>query len=421
MARAFISTAEVSAERHASFLVRELFNTIPNLHVNAAGGTDLQAAGANLTVNMTGRAVMGFWEAFRQVSFYKHAGESIIAQLAHQKHDALILVDAPSFHLPLAKKVHKRWPNLPILYYIAPKLWAWKEWRIKNLKRDITQTMCIFPFEVEYFKQRGVNAVFVGNPTLDQLRRVDGHNMTRILNVEDIRRHSNPEQGVMAVFPGSRNSEVKYIWPIMAKTIRRLATKFPNLKIAVALAPGWSKERLAATAPYPENVSFVTGGSQELLAAASVVLAKSGTTTLEAALLGKPMAVCYAGHPASFHIAKMFVKLPYVSLPNILAGKKIIQEFLQEDCTAENLFDEIEKILTNQRYYRLMRSRLRRLRETLGNEFSAVRAAKEVASFINDTPSTKNGEDIGEIAKRNLSQVLLHDETGENENETTTC
>lgn len=388
MPRVFVSTAEISAERHASHLVRELFQLAPDLTVNAAGGPILQQAGAELAVDMTGRAVMGFWEALGQITFYKRAGESIISKLAREKHDALVLVDAPSFHLRVAQKVHARWPDLPILYYIAPKLWAWKEWRVKNLRRDITRTMCIFPFEVDYFQERGVDAVFVGNPTLDQLRRVDDEKMTRILRVEDVRRHSNPEDGVLAVFPGSRNSEIRYLWPVMAKTIELVRLDFPNLKVAVALAPGWSRERLAETAQPPENVSFIVGNSQEVLAAASVVLAKSGTTTLEAALLGKPMVVCYAGHPVSFHIAKRFVKLPYVSLPNILAGRKIIQEFIQHEATPENLADELVKILGDKKYYRLMRSRLRRLRDTLGDEFAAVKAAREIAGFI-----TENNEE----------------------------
>lgn len=391
MPRVFVSTAEISAERHASHLVRELLAIVPGLEVNAAGGDALKAAGADLTVNMTGRAVMGIFEVVGQLAFYKRAGESIIARLARERHDALVLVDAPSFHLPLAKRVRARWPDLPILYYIAPKLWAWKEWRVKNLRRDVTRTMCIFPFEVEFFRSRGVDAVFVGNPTLDQIRRVDAEKMTRVLRVEDVRRHSNPAEGVLSVFPGSRKFEIKNIWPVMAETIRLVRRRFPLLKAAVALAPGWSRDGLADIAPPPENVSFVAGGSQELLAASSVVLAKSGTTTLEAALLGIPMAVCYIANPASFYIARRFVKVPYVSLPNILAGKMIIREFLQREASPENLAGEIEQLLGDQKYYRLMRSRLRRLRDTLGEEFAAERAAREVAGFLIDAGAGREG------------------------------
>ena len=382
MPKVFISTAEASAERHASHVVAALRKQVPGIVVDAAGGDFMVRAGANLVVNMTGQAVMGFWEAVSHLSFYRWAEQRILEKLEKDRHDALVLVDAPSFHLHLAKKVHARWPELPIIYYIAPKLWAWKEWRVKNLRRDITRTMCIFPFEEKFFRDRGVDAVYVGNPTLDQLRGVDGKDMTRILRVEDVKRHSDPARGVLAVFPGSRGSEVKYLWPRMVDTMAILRGRFPELKMAVALAPGWTREALAARAPIPDGVEFVDGDSQELLAAASVVLAKSGTTTLEAALLGKPMAVFYAGHPASFYIAKFFVKLPYISLPNILAGKKLIQEFIQHEATPENLAGEVGKILTDQRYYRRMRSKLKALRETLGEEFASEKAAREIAAFL---------------------------------------
>ncbi len=383
MPRLFLSTAEISAERHAAHLVRALRSQRPDLSVNAAGGETLANAGASLAVDMTGQSVMGFWEAISHLSFYRRAEERILAKLAEEPHDALVVLDAPSFHLHLAGRVRARWPDLPILYYIAPKLWAWKEWRIKNLRRDITKTLCIFPFEEAFFRARGVDALFVGNPTLDQLRGVDGEDMTRLLGVEDVLRHSDPARGVLAVFPGSRRSELKYLWPLMAETVARLGARFPDLKPAVALAPGWTAEGLKEYAPLPPGATyFVEGESQALLAAASVVLAKSGTTTLEAALLGKPMAVTYKGHAASFHIAKYFVRLPHVSLPNILSGKPLVREFLQADATPENLAGEIGRLLTDQRYYRRMRSKLRALRETLGGERAADRAAREILSFV---------------------------------------
>lgn len=379
MPRIFISTAETSAERHASGVTAELFRQVPGLAVNAAGGDMLARAGANIAVDMTGRAVMGFWEALGQLSFYTNAANRIIAKLESEPHDALVVVDAPSFHLHLAKKVRKRWPQLPILYYIAPKLWAWKEWRVKNLKRDITRTLCIFPFEVEFFRERGVDAVFVGNPTMDQVRDIPAPVLPQSgLPLSD---SDDPARGVLAVFPGSRNSEIKYIWPIMAGAVGLLQKRFPDLTIAVALAPGLTPERLRKHAPIPDGILFRTD-SQELLAETRAVLAKSGTTTLEAALLGKPMAVCYAAHAASFYIAKTFVKLPYVSLPNILAGRGLVREYLQNAATPENLAGEIGRLLAEPEYYARMRGQLLDLRDVLGDERAAVRAAREIASFI---------------------------------------
>lgn len=380
--RIFISTAEVSAEMHASRLATALSRLVPGVEIGAAGGSLLADAGAQVVVDMTGRAVMGFWEAFRQVTFFRRAGEHILKRLAEKPHDALVLVDAPSFHLRLAKRVHARWPGLPILYYIAPKLWAWKEWRVAGLRRDVTRTLCIFPFEVDFFRRRGVAAVYVGNPTLDELRGVSGEAMAIRLGLGDGWRHADPARGLLAVLPGSRGSEVKYIWPLQAAALELLHRRFPQLRIALALAPGMTTERLARFAPISPWVSPVADDSRNLLAAASVVLVKSGTATLEAALMGKPMAVCYAGHPASYHIAKSFVKLPFVSLPNILAGRAIVSEFLQGGATPENLAGEIGRIVEDGGYRRRMRTRLGKLRETLGDRPSAELAAGEVAKVF---------------------------------------
>ena len=382
MPKIFISTAEPSADRHASHLTASLLREVDGLVVDAAGGKRMAEAGANMLVDMTGQAVMGFWAALGHLRFYKRAMDRIVDHLVREKHDALVVVDAPSFHLRLARRVKKRLPHLPIIYYIAPKLWAWKEWRVKNLKRDIDKTLCIFPFEEKFFGDRGVDAVFVGNPTLDQVRRVSGDALTRVLHVEDVKRHNTPEKGVVAIFPGSRKSEIKYIWPLMTDTLALLRVRFPELKAAVAIAPGWSEERLAEYAPLPDNATFIDGESQELLDAASVVLAKSGTTTLEAAFLGKPMVVTYKGDAASFFIARKFVKLPYVSLPNIVAGKMLVREFLQNEATPENLAGEIGELLSNPKYYRTMRSKLKRLRDNFGQDTASDGAAREIAAFL---------------------------------------
>ncbi|MDR3077458.1 MAG: lipid-A-disaccharide synthase [Planctomycetota bacterium] len=382
MPRIFISTAEVSAELHASRLVEALRRLAGNLAVDAAGGRVLAGAGAELAVNMTDRAVMGFWEALSQVPFYRRAGQSILSSLAEKSYDALVLVDAPSFHLRLARKVRSRLPGLPILYYVAPKLWAWKEWRIKSLRRDISRTLCIFPFEVDFFQSRGVDAVYVGNPTLDQLRGIDGGRLAARMGLGKNWRKADPARGLLSVFPGSRASELRYIWPRQAEALSLLRRRFPELRMALALAPGIDPGRLAAFAPLPEWLLPVEGDSQELLAASSAVLAKSGTSTLEAAILGKPMAVCYAGHPVSYLVAKKLVRLPHVSLPNILAGREIVREFIQEAATPENLAGEVGRILSDEPYRRRMRSRLARLRETLGDVPSADLAAAEVTKFL---------------------------------------
>ena len=382
MPRLFISTTEASAELHASKLVEALFASHPGLGVDAAGTALLAGTGANLVVDMSGQAVMGVWAVLPHLAFYRQAARRIMAALEGGGYDVLVVVDASSFHLHLAKKVHARWPDLPIVYYIAPKLWVWKKWRVKNLRRDIRKTLCIFPFEEGFLRGLGVDAVYVGNPTLDQVRDLDGKTIADQFGVSGAKRHNEPERGLLAVFPGSRRSEVKYLWPIMVKALEIVRGRFSELKVAVALAPGWTRDKLGFYAPTPEGVMYVEDASQQVLAASSLVLAKSGTTTLEAGLMGKPMVVCYAMDMVTYHIGRQFLQPDYASLPNIVSDQEIVKEFIQSDASAENLAAELERMLADRRYYRKMRSRLLALRDTFGGERAAERAAREIAVFF---------------------------------------
>lgn len=390
MAKILVSTAEVSADLHAARLVSALRRQCPDLTVDAAGGRGLADAGANLLVDMTGRAVMGFWEVFGQLSFYRRAGNTLLRSLEEGKYDALVVVDAPSFHLRLVRQVRERWPGLPILYYIPPKLWAWKEWRVKAMRRDISRTLCIFPFEVEFFGKRGVDAVYVGNPSLDALRDVDGSKLSGRLRV-GLPQAGEPSEGIMAVCPGSRKSEIKYIWPRMAGALGILTQRFPRLRPVVGLAPGMDVSTLRRYAPIPVGVETCCA-SQQLIASASVVMAKSGTTTLEAALLGKPMVVCYAGAAVSYWLARCFVSIGHVSLPNILAERGIVRELLQDEASPENLAGEISTLLTDAGAYRKMREELLGVRQLLGDVLAAERAAREVLGCIGGTKISSAGQ-----------------------------
>ncbi len=325
---------------------------------------------------------MGILEAIAQLSFFRKAGLEIESRILSGEYDALVVVDAPSFHLPLAKRIHSKRPDFPIIYYIAPKLWAWKKWRVKNLRRDFAKTLCIFPFEEKYFGDQGVNAIYAGNPTYDQIRQIDVGEAAKRFGVSADTMYSRPEKGLLSVFPGSRGSEIKYLWAPIAKTVVNLQREFPDLKVAVSLAPGMTREKLERYAPLPEGVGLVEGESQVLLAASSAVLTKSGTTTLETALLGKPMLVCHAGHPFNYAVVKLFVKLRYYSLPNILAGREIVRELMQGDASVENLTAEMRRILTDAKYYEKLRSDFLALRDSLGEEPASMHAAREIVSLF---------------------------------------
>ena len=383
MPRIFISTTEPSAERHAAHLARELRTVCPDLRIDAAGTEMLEKAGARLVVDMSGHAVMGFVNALSHIVFFKKALDRIVAALGEAAYDALVVVDSPSFHLPLARRAHTLFPGLPIVYYIAPQLWAWKKWRAKNLRRDFAKTLCLLPFEEPFFRGLGVDATYVGNPTLDQIRGLDAAGMAALLGTSLATRHSEPLKGVFAVFPGSRASEVKHLWPAMAKTIAVLRARHQELKPAVALAPGWDGARLAKYAAVPDGAALVSGASQELLAASSLALVKSGTTALEAALCETPMVVAFAANVVNAAIAYLFIfRMPHISLPNIVAGREVVKELLQFRATAKNFAAELELLLADADRYRAMRVQLGEIRNLLGEERAAARAAAEIRAFF---------------------------------------
>lgn len=383
MAKIFISTNEPSAEMHAVHLLGELKKLRPDLVCDAAGTAVLAEAGANVLVDMTGAAAMGLTAVIGKVPFFLDAMKGIREAVAANGYDAVVFMDSPSFHLPLAQKIHRRQPDLPIVDYISPKIWAWRKGRYKRLRRDFAKVLCILPFEEKYLRDLGVAATYVGNPTNDRVREVDSAAMAERLGVAGRDPHAEPHKGVLAVFPGSRKNEVRYLWPEMVRAVEILRGKFPDLKPVVSLAPGWRRERLLAYGSAPDGVDFVEKSSLELLAASSIVLAKSGTTTLEAALLGKPMVVTWAtGFVNAMAMRIAVMHLPYVSLPNIVAGREVVREMLQFDARGDRLAAELERLLSDPEAYGKMRAELLALRDLFGDEGGTVRAAREIVKFL---------------------------------------
>lgn len=394
--RLFFSCVEPSADLHASHALAALAAMAPGLRADASGGDFLRRAGANVVIDMRGHAVMGLVEVARHIRFFREAMARTVEYLARERPDAVVLVDAPAYHMRLGAALRRRFPDLPILYYIAPKAWAWKAGRTKKLARFVTRLLCIFPFEEAWFGARGVSAVYVGNPTLDELRPIIARRESRVAGIpRDTRANAQggPWAGAdartVAVFPGSRAGEVRRMWPLFAETLERLRARFDDLAFTVALAPGVEATMLRALAPLPERTAFVPPGeSMSLLSSASFALAKSGTTTLEAALMGVPMVAAYRMHPLTAVAARAVVgrRSRFFTLPNILAGRAIVPEFFQGHATAERLADEAAALLGDPARYRQMQRDLLALRATFGDAPAGERTAAEILAVLGWTP-----------------------------------
>jgi len=372
--RLFLSTGEVSGEQHAARLLAALQTERPDLRCAGMGSGILRAAGVEIVVDTAGHQVMGFVEVLKHLPHFWRAASRIVEHLASDPPDAVILVDNPGFHLRLARAIKKRLPDLPILYYIAPKAWAWQARRARVLRACVDQVLCIFPFEPAWFEARGVRAVYVGHPTVDAVRDAPDRAAARAAP------GIPADARVLGVFPGSRPKEVERLLPVMLDTLATLHAL--ELTVVLAAAPGFTRESLARIAPLPEAVRVVEGQSLAIMAASDALFAKSGTTTLEAALLGRPMVVVYRASWLTARLARALVDLPWFSLPNIIAGRQIIPEFFQEEIAIPRLAEEIRRLFADPDHVDAMQRALAELRQRFGDEPAAVHTAQAVLARL---------------------------------------
>lgn len=355
----FLSAGEASGDLHAARLIEALEDTDPSAEFAFLGGDLMAAAAGNAPViHYRDMAFMGFTEVVRHLpqvlSNLSRAKEAI----SRQRPDALILVDYPSFNLKLA--THACNLGIPVYYYISPKVWAWKEWRVKEIRRLVRHVYCILPFEEEFYRDRhGVEVTYVGNPSVEE---VDEKLEFLPSREEFLSANGLPDKPLIALVPGSRRAEIRSNLAIMLQAARPLLGDY---QIVVAGAPGIDP---AYYGYYIEpGTPVITGATFELMHFADAALVTSGTATLECALLSTPQVVCYrsSGSRLVYSVMSKVLKIPYVSLPNLIAGREIVPELLMHHCTPERVSRCLRDILPgtpgrdNQlEGYRAMRRRL---------------------------------------------------------------
>lgn len=351
----FLSVGEASGDIHAAELIKELQKVDTQAEFVYLGGDLMrEAAGCEPVVDYREMAYMGFSEVLRNLN--KVFGNLSRAKEALRQScpDALILVDYPSFNLKLAKEAHKL--NIPVFYYISPKVWAWKEYRVKQIKKYVTKLYSILPFEVDFFKKHNYEVTYVGNPSVEEIEQ----RMESLPTVDEfINQHKLATRPILALVPGSRRGEIRNNLPIMLEVAKR----FPQLQPIIAGAPGIDSSIYSSMSNFP----VVTGVTFELMSVAQAALVTSGTATLEAALLRTPQVVCYRanGSKISYNIFKHILKIPFVSLPNLIANKEIVKEMLVHLCEPNGVENELRKVIPGGENhqaqldgYTLMRSRL---------------------------------------------------------------
>ncbi|MFP4046894.1 MAG: lipid-A-disaccharide synthase, partial [Bacteroidales bacterium] len=286
--------------------------------------------------------------------------------------DAIILIDYAGFNLRIAKFAKQA--GFKVFYYIAPKVWAWRESRVKLLKKYVDHLMVIFPFEVEFFKKHGIDVIFEGNPLIDA---IDNKLNNRPSLDWFIRENNLDNRPVIAVLPGSRKQEIDRNLSVMLEVVH----DFPDHQFVIAGAPS-IKPEYYENYLIAENIKIVFDKTYDLLSNAKAGIITSGTATLEAALFGVPQAVCYKAHPVSYMIAKSFVKVPYISLVNLNMNKEVVKEFIQGNMTPRNIKDELYKLLYDRKYIASIKGEYENLRQVLGGKGASERISKAMYNYL---------------------------------------
>lgn len=371
--QALIVAGESSGDLHGGNLLQAVVACDPDLKFYGVGGDRMRNAGCRILFPSDELSVMGLVEVVGQLPRIIRRFRQL-KRLLHgsQKPDLLVLIDFPDFNLRLAKEAKKA--GVPVLYYISPKVWAWRSGRIKTIGERVDRLALIFPFEPPLFSAEDVEAVYVGNPLLDEFvgQQPDG-TLLSSLGVET-------GTQVVGIFPGSRRSELKYIFPTLLETARKIHQEKPDIRFLLPVAPSLERayfERALEDLNLP--VDLVDENIYEVARSCNAVLCVSGTVTLQVALVETPMVILYKAAQLSYAVGSRLVRVDHFGLANIVAGKRIVKELVQDQAEPEVLSREILKLLDDDDYAMNMRLELKRVRELMGEPGCSEKVA-EMAS-----------------------------------------
>lgn len=387
----YLIAGEASGDLHASFLMRQLKKLDPQAHFRFFGGDSMAAEGGTLVRHYRDLAYMGFVQVVRHLPQILQGMKTCKNDIAQYQPDAVILIDYPGFNLDIAKWVKTQMPSVKVFYYISPKIWAWKEYRIKQIRKYVDRLLCILPFEVEWFHQRGYEVTYVGNPTVDELAPIVAHAFDR----QDfcLRHEINANQSIIALLPGSRRAEVSDNLPKMLEA----ATSISCHQLVVAGAPAVPRElydQIIRRYQMVPPVKIVFGETFDLVRAAEVAAVTSGTATLETAYLGCPQVVCYrfGGGKLVYSIMQYVLRhIRFVSLVNLLLDgfskdhpleKPAVPELLGYKFSSELLHQELVSLMGQSEARSRMLAQYARMKEILGEPGAPVRAASAILEIL---------------------------------------
>ncbi|GAA4507654.1 lipid-A-disaccharide synthase [Hymenobacter ginsengisoli] len=366
----YLIAGERSGDTHAAHLLRELKSQDPGADFRYWGGDQMEAEGGHLVRHYRELAVMGFWETATSLLKFRGFLKQCQADILAYRPDVLILVDYGGFNLRMAAwaKAH----GIRVFYYISPKIWAWNQSRVEKIKALVDKMFVILPFESEFYQRFEYKVDYIGNPTADEVAafQQDPNFMAQ---------HGlDPERKIIAVLPGSRKQEIEE----MLHEMLAVLPAFQDYQFVVAAVSNLDR---AYYAHFERNgIKLVFDQAYDLLSRASAALVTSGTATLETALFGVPQVVCYRTSGLTYMIGKAVIKVPYISLVNLIVGRTVVEEFIQGDFTARNLLDELKRLLTDEAYIAKQKAGYAELREKLGQHNAARQAAALMINYLGE-------------------------------------
>lgn len=364
MKKIFIITGEYSGDKHAADVAKKILESNPEVEIEAVGGKNLESAGVKLFCNHDKMSAVGL--GFKIIVNHILLGKKIADYLINDyKPDLVLLVDYGGFNLNIAKVLKKA--GLKIFYYIPPQIWASRKWRINTVKKYIDKVITIFPFEIQMYKEKGIDAEFAGHPLVNQLPTLDKRNEFFAENNLDIHKK------LVSVFPGSRIFEIKNLLKIFLKAVSIIEKTVSDVQFVICQAPTIKDEQFDNLVP--KKIKILKNKNYELLAYSDALILASGTVALEAALYDTPMIISYKG-PELFYWIYLLVRcISRVSLPNIITNQDIVPELVQHKAKPDIIAKNIVELLSDEEKYEKMKTELKNVRHFLTEKNSAEEAA----------------------------------------------
>ncbi len=366
MTRIFFSAGESSGDLHGANLIHALRELDPEVQCVGLGGKRMKAAGMELRHDLASNAIMGFIEVVKHFAFFKRLYVETVRGFEYEAPDGLVVIDYPGFNIQIAKRAAML--DIPVVWYISPQVWAWKRGRVFTIARIVRKVLVILPFEKRLYEAVGVDCTFVGHPLLDHIAATPIEGLYR-------------EGLVIGLLPGSREQEIGRLLGTMIDVARGIKEKHPDAHFVVPCVDEAREAQIRGIAgDFP--VETVIGKTYEVLDGARFCLVASGTATVETTLFGVPMVILYRVAPITYWLARLLVRVDHIGMVNILAGKRIVPEFVQHEATVRNILPVALELLDDGPARTEMVNELQTVRDRLGDPGASRRAAEEVLAAV---------------------------------------